>query len=57
MATCNGSARQIWTYDPATRAFGALGMCLDVPYGTPNPGVSLQLYTCNATNAQWWRLG
>ncbi|BCJ39787.1 hypothetical protein GCM10010168_93400 [Actinoplanes ianthinogenes] len=31
--------------------------CLDVPGGSPSPGLAVQLYTCNSTLAQKWTIG
>ncbi|MBM9509258.1 ricin-type beta-trefoil lectin domain protein [Actinacidiphila acididurans] len=53
-----GSAAQTWTH----RSDGSLlnpasGRCLDVPDGTTTPGaVQLQIYDCNGTAAQAWKL-
>lgn len=37
--------------------FSDTGFCVDVPGATTNPGVQLQLFTCNGTLAQRWVLG
>jgi hypothetical protein len=58
LSTCTGAGAQGWTH----RADGSLlnpasGRCLDVPNGTTTPGaVQLQLYDCNSTAAQSWKL-
>ncbi|WP_329172457.1 ricin-type beta-trefoil lectin domain protein [Streptomyces sp. NBC_01477] len=58
LAACAGSAAQTWTH----RTDGSLlnpasGRCLDVPDSNPAPGaVQLQLYDCNGTGAQLWKL-
>jgi Ricin-type beta-trefoil lectin domain/Concanavalin A-like lectin/glucanases superfamily/Fibronectin type III domain len=58
LSTClAGDASQQWTpgangslVNPAT------GMCLDDPHSTTVNGTQLDLYTCNSTAAQEWRL-
>ncbi|MFI0723704.1 ricin-type beta-trefoil lectin domain protein [Streptomyces sp. NPDC021224] len=58
LASCTGSAAQLWTH----RTDGSLlnpasGRCLDVPDSNTTPGaVQLQLYDCNGTGAQVWKL-
>ena len=37
--------------------FSDTGFCMDVPGATTNPGVQLQLFTCNGTLAQRWVIG
>ncbi|MEU3460772.1 ricin-type beta-trefoil lectin domain protein [Streptomyces sp. NPDC006733] len=58
LAGCAGTAAQSWSH----RSNGALvnpvsGRCLDVPDANTTPGaVQLQLYDCNGTTAQLWKL-
>jgi hypothetical protein len=58
LATCSGASGQLW----ARQANGALvnpgsGRCLDVPSGNTTPGaVQLQIFDCNTSAAQIWRL-
>jgi hypothetical protein len=57
IATCSGATGQLWQ----RRTSGALvnpasGRCLDVPQGIPTPGVQLQIWDCNTTPAQAWRM-
>jgi hypothetical protein len=58
LATCSGASGQLW----ARQASGALvnpgsGRCLDVPQGNTTPGaVQLQIFDCNTSPAQTWRL-
>ena len=58
LSTCNGGANQTWTL----RANGTLvnpqsGRCLDDPGGNTTPGaVQLEIYDCNTTDAQVWKL-
>ncbi|WP_069466185.1 ricin-type beta-trefoil lectin domain protein [Actinacidiphila rubida] len=58
IAGCAGTSAQAWT----RRADGSLvnsasGRCLDVPDGNTSPGaVPLQVYACDGTTAQQWRL-
>jgi endoglucanase len=69
--TANGSLIQLWTYGGGTNqqwmpvAVGsgvyklvnvASGRCLDVPAASTANGVQLQIYDCNGTNAQSFRL-
>lgn len=55
---CNGTGSQVWV----TRADGSLqnpasGRCLDDPQNARKPGDRLQLYDCNGSAAQRFRLG
>ncbi|HKN56579.1 MAG TPA: ricin-type beta-trefoil lectin domain protein, partial [Amycolatopsis sp.] len=55
---CNGTGSQTWITQPD----GALlnpqsGRCLDDPDGTGAAGDRLQIYGCNSTPAQQFRLG
>jgi Glycosyl hydrolases family 31/Ricin-type beta-trefoil lectin domain/Domain of unknown function (DUF5110)/Carbohydrate binding module (family 35) len=58
IGTCSGAATQKWTH----QSDGALvnpasGRCLDVPDDNTAPGaVQLQVFDCNSTGAQLWRL-
>jgi len=58
LAACTGASGQVWT----RRSNGALlnpasGRCLDVPQGNTSPGaVQLQLWDCNGSPAQTWRM-
>jgi alpha-glucosidase (family GH31 glycosyl hydrolase) len=58
LAACTGGANQAWTL----RANGALvnpasGRCLDDPGGNTTPGaVQLEIYDCNGSAAQVWKL-
>jgi aryl-phospho-beta-D-glucosidase BglC (GH1 family) len=69
--TANGSLIQLWTYGGGTNqqwmpvAVGsgvyklvnvASGRCLDVPAASTANGVQLQIYDCNGTSAQSFRL-
>jgi endoglucanase len=69
--TANGSLIQLWTYGGATNqqwmpvAVGsgvyklvnvASGRCLDVPAASTANGVQFQIYDCNGTSAQSFRL-
>jgi hypothetical protein len=33
---------------------GTNGYCLDVPGASPEPGLQMQIYTCNGSTAQAW---
>lgn len=58
--TCVANANQIWALQPAGFPYAytirniAYNKCLDVPGGSHNNGVQLQLYPCNNTGAQLW---
>jgi hypothetical protein len=69
--TSNGTPIQIWQFggganqqgQPVSMGNGnfkfvgrASGRCLDVPGASTANGVHLQLYDCNGTGAQSWRL-
>jgi beta-glucanase (GH16 family) len=69
--TTNGSKMQIWTYAAATNEeFSAVslgsgyykfvgqgsGLCLDVPSNSTANGVQLDIYTCNGTTAQAFKI-
>jgi hypothetical protein len=63
LATCNGSASQVWTPTPqpsgpaVNLVNGASGLCLDDPGGNTVSGTALDIATCNSTaNAQKWVL-
>jgi Ricin-type beta-trefoil lectin domain/Glycosyl hydrolase family 31 C-terminal domain/Glycosyl hydrolases family 31 TIM-barrel domain/Domain of unknown function (DUF5110) len=60
IATCSGAPTQAWTHrsgPDGTLLNPASGRCLDVPGANTTPGaVQLQLYDCNTTAAQRWRL-
>jgi hypothetical protein len=55
---CNGTGSQAWT----SRADGTLvnpqsGRCLDDPGNKQQAGDALEIYDCNTTTAQRFRLG
>jgi hypothetical protein len=69
--TTNGSLIQLWApgggtnqqWQPVTNANGNVtfvgrgsGRCLDVPGASTANGVQLQIFDCNGTGAQGWRL-
>jgi hypothetical protein len=58
LAACTGAAGQTWTHrTDGTLLNPASGRCLDVPNGNTTPGaVLLQLYDCNSSAAQLWKL-
>jgi hypothetical protein len=58
LAACTGSAAQTWAHRTDGSVLNpASGRCLDVPDGNTTPGaVQLQLYDCNASAAQTWKL-
>ena len=59
LATCNGSATQIWTANPATYTLRqqASGLCLDVPGANAADGVQPDIATCvSGASYQRWRL-
>src|SRR5579863_8082815 len=71
VGTTIGSLMQIWTYAGATNEeFSAVslgsgyykfvgegsGLCLDVPGNSTATGVQLEIYTCNGTTAQAFKL-
>lgn len=60
IATCSGAPTQAWIHRSGpygTLLNPASGRCLDVPGANTTPGaVQLQLYDCNTTPAQRWRL-
>jgi hypothetical protein len=51
----NGSNAQQWTR-PGDGTIRALGKCLDVPGGSTANGALMQIYDCNGTGAQQWRV-
>ena len=58
-SSCNGSAYQQWQWQ--NRDYNALynpysGRCLDDPAGSTTPGTQLQIWDCNNSNPQRWRL-
>ena len=60
---CNGSDAQAFLIDmptiPPVHQFtkkDSPDMCIDVPNAVGNPGTPLQIWGCNQTNAQLWRL-
>jgi hypothetical protein len=58
LSTCNGATGQIWTrLSNGALVNPASGRCLDVPSGNTVPGaVQLQIWDCNPTAAQTWRM-
>jgi len=71
VGTTNGSLMQIWSYagasneefDPVSLGNGyykfvgeGSGLCLDVPGNSTASGVQLEIYTCNGTTAQAFKL-
>jgi hypothetical protein len=71
VGTTNGSLMQIWAYGAASNEeFEAVslgsgyykfvgqgsGLCLDVPGNSTATGVQLEIYTCNGTTAQAFKL-
>jgi Ricin-type beta-trefoil lectin domain len=40
-----------------SRVSGTSNHCLDVPGGQPTDSLPLQIYVCNGTSAQAWRIG
>ncbi|MEE4543664.1 ricin-type beta-trefoil lectin domain protein [Streptomyces sp. V4-01] len=58
LAGCTGTGSQTWTHrTDGTLVNTASGRCLDVPGGTTTPGaVQLQIYDCNGSPAQVWKL-
>ncbi|SDL39504.1 LamG-like jellyroll fold domain-containing protein [Streptomyces indicus] len=56
LAACDGSAQQTFTYREADKSLfhPATGKCLDVPNSNPEMGTDLQVYECNASEAQQW---
>ncbi|MCX4744485.1 ricin-type beta-trefoil lectin domain protein [Kitasatospora sp. NBC_01287] len=52
--TCNGTAAQQWTFNPAGTTLHVLGKCLDVDAGGTANGTAVDLYDCNNTAAQVW---
>ncbi|WP_018348430.1 LamG-like jellyroll fold domain-containing protein [Longispora albida] len=56
MAVCDKQPGQLWAYDPATQAFSTAGGCLDVPNGVYDRQLGLQLWPCNGSQAQKFRL-
>jgi hypothetical protein len=71
VGTTSGSLMQIWTYGGASNEeFDAVslgsgyykfvgegsGLCLDVPGNSTASGVQLEIYTCNGTTAQAFKL-
>lgn len=54
---CDGSAAQVWQSGPNGRLYNpATRMCIDDPKGTKQAGFRLQMYTCNGSLPQAWRL-
>jgi hypothetical protein len=54
---CNSTADQAWIRRSDGSVRHSSGRCLDVPDANPAPGaVQLQLYDCNSSAAQQWRL-
>jgi hypothetical protein len=64
---CNWISNEIWDtgYTPyplpavvalTSRVSGTTSHCLDVPGNLPYDGLAMQLYRCNGTVAQRWRL-
>jgi len=55
LAACDHSAGQQFT-PPASGSVRVQGKCLDVAGGATANGTAVQVYTCNSTGAQTWRL-
>jgi hypothetical protein len=58
IATCSGASGQLWQRQTGGALVNpASGRCLDVPQGNTTPGaVQLQIWDCNSTPAQAWRM-
>jgi len=58
IATCSGASGQLWQRQTSGALVNpASGRCLDVPQGNTTPGaVQLQIWDCNGTPAQAWRM-
>jgi hypothetical protein len=55
--TCNSSASQQWTYDPATGALtSAFGKCLTAAGAATGNGTRLQIAPCRGTADQQWKI-
>jgi hypothetical protein len=64
--TCNGISNEKWKiFVPAKGAVGApvqsevagsSGYCLDIPGGQTTAGLAMQIYKCNQTVSQLWKL-
>jgi hypothetical protein len=55
---CNGSGSQTWASQPGgTLLNPQSGRCLDDPNNNQKAGDLLQIYDCNSTVAQQFRLG
>jgi hypothetical protein len=52
--TCNTSMNQKWNLRGAIRYGANSNLCLDRQGGADAPGVNVQLYSCNDTDAQQW---
>ncbi|GAB3894073.1 hypothetical protein GCM10029964_071830 [Kibdelosporangium lantanae] len=55
LAACDHSVGQQFT-PPTSGAVRVQGKCLDVAGGATANGTAVQVYTCNSTGAQTWRL-
>jgi lysophospholipase L1-like esterase len=53
---CSGAANQVWLEQNGTLYNPASGRCLDDPGATTNQGTQLQIYDCDNTPAQQWRV-
>jgi ricin-type beta-trefoil lectin protein len=60
LASCNGSADQVWKSEPKgnfTKLVGTSGLCFDIRFGSTAAGALLQSWTCAEASAnQLWRL-
>lgn len=64
--TCNGISNEKWkVFAPAKGAdggpvqsevAGSSGYCLDIPGGQTTAGLAMQIYKCNQTVSQLWKL-
>ncbi len=60
---CNASASQRWSITRLRYEYYLLkpynnsGMCVDVPSSDFSQGMNLQLWGCNESSAQYWRMG
>ena len=54
--SCNGTSAQTWTAEP-DGTMQVVGMCMDVPGGSPAAGSLVELWSCDGAATQVWRSG